>query len=79
MEGTVLPNAQRDSDFLAVPGWIAALAVREGEAVEKGNLLYTLDVDTATKDGSMQQQVIDAQTAARDTLIEADRSQDPHE
>ena len=70
MEGTVLPNAGVIAISSPSPGWIAALAVREGEAVEKGNLLYTLDVDTATKDGSMQQQVIDAQTAARDTLIQ---------
>jgi membrane fusion protein len=70
MEGTVLPNAGVIAISSPSPGWIAALGVREGEAVEKGTLLYTLDVDTATKDGSMQQQVIDAQTAARDTLIQ---------
>jgi membrane fusion protein len=70
MEGTVMPNAGVIAISSPSPGWIAALAVREGEAVEKGNLLYTLDVDTATKDGSTQQQVIDAQTAARDTLIQ---------
>lgn len=70
MEGTVLPNAGVIAISSPSPGWIAALAVREGEGVKKGTLLYTLDVDTATKDGSTQQQVIDAQTAARDTLIQ---------
>jgi len=70
MEGTVLPNSGVIAISSPSPGWISALAVREGEAVEKATLLYTLDVDTATKDGSTQQQVIDAQTAARDTLIQ---------
>src|SRR5262245_35304960 len=70
MEGTVLPNAGVIAISSPSPGWIAALAVREGEAVEKGALLYTLDMDIATKDGSTQQQIIDTQTAARDTLIQ---------
>ena len=46
------------------------LAVREGESVEKGTLLYTLDLDTATKDGRTQQQIIAAQTAAREMLTQ---------
>ena len=33
--------------------------MREGEAVEKGALLYTLDLDTATKDGGTQQRIIE--------------------
>jgi membrane fusion protein len=70
MEGTVLPNAGVMAISSPSPGWIAALAVREGEPVEKGTLLYTLDVDTATKDGSTQQQVIKAQTTARDMLTQ---------
>jgi multidrug efflux pump subunit AcrA (membrane-fusion protein) len=44
--------------------------VQEGEAVQEGTLLYTLDVDTATKDGSTQQQIINAQTAAREMLTQ---------
>ena len=55
-------------------GWIAALAVREGQAVEKGALLYTLDLDTTTEDGRTQQQIINTQTATRDMLTqEVDR------
>jgi membrane fusion protein len=70
MEGTMLPSAGLMAISSPSPGWIAALAVREGEAVEKGTLLYTLDVDTATKDGSTQQQIINAQSAAREMLTQ---------
>jgi len=70
MEGTVLPSASLMAISSPSPSWIAALAVREGEAVEKGALLYTLDLDTATKDGSTQKQIINAQTAAREMLTQ---------
>jgi membrane fusion protein len=70
MEGTVLPSAGLMAITSPAPGWIEALAVREGVAVEKGTLLYTLDLDTATKDGSTQQQLINAQTAAREMLTQ---------
>ena len=70
MEGAVLPSAGLIAISSPSPGWIAALAVQEGEAVEKGTLLYTLDVDTATKDGSTQQQIMNAQTAAREMLTQ---------
>ena len=70
MEGAVLPSAGLIAISSPSPGWIAALAVREGEAVEKGTLLYTLDLDTATKDGNTQQQIINAQTTAREMLTQ---------
>jgi membrane fusion protein len=70
MEGTVLPSTGLMTISSSSAGWIAALAVREGEAVEKGALLYTLDLDTTTKDGSTQQQIINAQTATREMLTE---------
>jgi membrane fusion protein len=70
MDGTVLPSAGLMTISSPSAGWISALAVREGEAVEKGALLYTLDLDTATKDGKTQQQIIDTQTAARDMLTQ---------
>jgi membrane fusion protein len=70
MEGAVLPSAGLMAISSPSPSWIAALAVREGEAVEKGALLYTLDLDTATKDGSTQKQIINAQTAAREMLTQ---------
>ena len=51
MEGTVLPSAGLIAISSPSAGWIATLTVREGEAVKKSNLLYTLDLDTTTKDG----------------------------
>ena len=74
MEGSVLPSAGLMAISSPSAGWIAALAVREGQAVEKGALLYTLDLDTTTEDGRTQQQIINTQTATRDMLTqEVDR------
>ena len=70
MEGTILPSAGLVAISSPSPGRIAALAVREGEAVKKDTLLYTLYLDTVTKDGSTQQQIINAQTAAREMLTQ---------
>jgi membrane fusion protein len=70
MEGRILPSGGLVAILSPFPGWIAALAVREGDVVEKDARLYTLDLDTATKDGDTQQQIIKAQTAARETLTQ---------
>ena len=70
MEGTVLPSAGLTTISSPSAGWIAALAVQEGETVENGALLYTLELDTATKDGKTQQQIINTQTAARIMLTQ---------
>jgi membrane fusion protein len=74
MEGTILPSAGLITISSPSAGWIEVLAAREGEAVEKGARLYTLNLDTATKDGETQQQIITTQTAAREMLTqEVDR------
>jgi membrane fusion protein len=74
MEGAVLPRAGLIAISSPSAGWIATLAVQEGETVEKGALLYTLDLDTTTKDGRTQQQIINTETAEREMLIqEVDR------
>lgn len=74
MEGTVLPSAGLIAISSPSAGRIATLTVREGEAVKKGSLLYTLDLDTTTKDGRTQQQIINTQTAEREMLTqEVDR------
>jgi membrane fusion protein len=70
MEGTVLPSAGLIAMSSLSPGSIEALAVREGEAVEKGAQLYTLNLDTATKDGETQQLIINTQTTAREMLTQ---------
>lgn len=69
MEGTVLPRAGLIAISSPSAGLIATLAVQEGEAVEKGTLLYTLDLDTTTKGGRTQQQVIKSETAEQEMLL----------
>jgi membrane fusion protein len=68
MEGLVLPSTGVIAISAPSQGRIEMLAVQEGEAVEKGTALYTLDLDTATKDGATQQRIIDAQIGGREML-----------
>jgi membrane fusion protein len=70
MEGEVLPTTGVVAISAPSPGRVEMLAVQEGEAVEKGAPLYTLDLDTATKDGGAQQRIIDAQTSERAMLLQ---------
>jgi membrane fusion protein len=70
MEGAVLPTTGVVAISAPSLGRIEMLAVHEGEAVEKGALLYTLDLDTNTKDGGAQQRIIDAQTSERAMLVQ---------
>jgi membrane fusion protein len=70
MEGTVLPNTGVIAISVPSPGRIEALTVQEGDAVTKGAPLYTMDVDTDTKDGGIQRRIIDTQTRERDTLTQ---------
>jgi membrane fusion protein len=69
MEGTVLPNTGVIAIAVPSAGRIEALEVQEGDAVKKGAPLYTMDVDTVTKDGGSQQRIIEAQTGERDMLV----------
>src|SRR5262245_16867271 len=57
MEGAVLPSTGVIAISAPSPGLIEALAVQEGEAVKKGDPLYTVNVDTVTKDGGVQQRI----------------------
>jgi membrane fusion protein len=68
MEGAVLPSTGVVAISAPSSGRIETLAVQEGEAVEKGAVLYTLDLDTATKDGATQQRIIDAEVGGREML-----------
>ena len=70
MEGAVLPSAGLITISAPSSGWIEELAVREGEVVDKGAVLYTLDLDTATKSGSTQQMIIRVLTAERAMLAQ---------
>jgi membrane fusion protein len=70
MDGVVLPSAGLIAISSPAAGWIEDLRVREGEVVEKGAWLYTLDLDTSTKDGRTQQQIINTETATREMLTQ---------
>ena len=70
MEGTVLPSTGVIELTASSPGRIEALVVHEGEAVSKGEPLYTVDLDVATKDGGAQQRIIEAQTGERALLAQ---------
>ena len=70
MEGTVLPSTGVVAISAPSPGRVETLAVQEGQSVKKGEPLYTVDLDTTTKDGGAQQRIINAQTGERDMLAQ---------
>jgi membrane fusion protein len=70
MEGTVLPSIGVVEITASSPGRVETLTVQEGQPVKKGEPLYTVDLDTTTKDGSAQQRIIEAQTGERDMLAQ---------
>ncbi len=57
MHGTVLPSSGLISVSAPAAGSIESLEVKEGAVVVRGTPLYTLNVDTATKRGEVQQLV----------------------
>jgi membrane fusion protein len=69
MEGIVLPSTGVIAISAPSSGRIEALAVQEGKETKRGDRLYTIDVDTVTKDGSIQQRIIDAQTREQNMLL----------
>jgi membrane fusion protein len=70
LQGTVLPNTGLITVFAPSAGRIESLAVEEGEQVDRGTALYTIDVDTATKDGTVQQLINNVLVAERELLTE---------
>jgi membrane fusion protein len=70
MQGAILPSSGVIAISAPVSAWIKNLAVREGEPVDKDALLYTLDLDTATKDGGTQQQIFKVLTSEREMLVQ---------
>jgi membrane fusion protein len=70
MEGTVLPSTGVVEISASSPGRVEMLAVQDGQAIRKGQPLYTVDLDTTTKGGGAQQRIIDAQTGERDMLVQ---------
>jgi membrane fusion protein len=70
MEGTVLPSIGVIEITASSPGRVETLTVKEDQAVKRGEPLYTVDLDTTTKNGGAQQRIIDAQTDQRDMLVQ---------
>jgi membrane fusion protein len=70
LEGVVLPQSGLIAISAPSSGWIEQLSVHEGETVNQGTSLYTIDVDTSIKHGGVQQVVIDALTAQRSMFVD---------
>jgi membrane fusion protein len=70
LQGTVLPNTGLITISAPSSARIESLAVKEGEQVEQGAPLYSLDVDTATKDGGVQQAIANVLLNQREMLIQ---------
>jgi membrane fusion protein len=70
LQGTVLPDSGLITISAPSSGWIESLAVKEGEPVEQGTPLYSLDVDTATKGGGVQQAIANVLLNLREMLIQ---------
>jgi membrane fusion protein len=70
LNGIILPKSGLMTISVPTSGWVRALAVRDGEAVPEGALLYRLDVDTTIEQGGEQQAIINALIAQRDLLAD---------
>ncbi len=68
LQGAILPDTGLAAISAPDYGQIVSLAVHEGDQVQRNALLYTLNLDTATKEGATQQQIADALIAQRATL-----------
>jgi membrane fusion protein len=70
LTGVMLPQSGLVTASAPTSGWVRRLAVREGQAVHEGDLLFTLDIDTTIKQGGVQQTIIDELTTQRGILID---------
>jgi membrane fusion protein len=58
LHGLVLPNTGLIKISAPANGWIQSIAVRDGQEVQEGAVLYLVNVDTATSSGNTQQTII---------------------
>jgi membrane fusion protein len=70
LQGTLLPNNGLITISAPSSGEIASLTVQEGDVVERGIPLYTLDVDTTTKVGGVQQMIDEVLIAEREMFAQ---------
>ncbi len=69
LQGTLLPNSGLITISAPSSGRVESLAVKEGDSVEQGTPLYSLDIDTATKDGGVQQAISNVLINQREMLL----------
>lgn len=68
LRGVVLPSAGLIGISAPSAGWISAVSAKEGDTVQKGAAIYTLQVGTDTKHGNVERRVSDVLSGERDTL-----------
>ena len=66
--GVVMPAAGLINVASPVAGVITSAGVQEGDAVDRGTLLYVINLDTHSSDGATQQQVIGQLTQQKSNL-----------
>jgi membrane fusion protein len=69
LRGVVLPSTGLVHITSPVAGWVETLNVRDGDNVTSGTPLYTLNTDTATRNGDIQQQILRSLAAQRSMLL----------
>ena len=69
LHGVVLPSTGLVHVTSPVAGWVEALNVRDGDSIASGTPLYTLNTDTATRNGDTQQQILRSLAAQRSILL----------
>jgi membrane fusion protein len=69
LHGLVLPSTGLVQVTSPVAGWVEALNVRDGDSIASGTPLYTLNTDTATRNGDTQQQILRSLAAQRSILL----------
>lgn len=69
LHGVVLPSTGLVQVLSPVAGWVEALNVHDGDSVASGTRLYTLNTDTATRNGDTQQQILRSLAAQRSIVL----------
>lgn len=69
LHGVVLPLTGLVQVMSPSTGWVEVLNVHEGDIVNSGMPLYSLNTDTATRNGATQQQILHSLAAQRSKLL----------
>jgi membrane fusion protein len=69
LRGVILPSAGLIQVTSPAAGWVQSMAVHDGQAIRSGAPLYVINTDTTSTNGNTQQQILEALTRQRDSLI----------